>query len=141
LSGDIASTRSGSVMVASEAGEAAPYGLNVAQQRGIPFIDPGTQVYEGMIVGQTNRPRDFAVNVCKTKKLTNIRSSTGDIAVKLIPPIKMSLERAIDFINKDELVEVTPKNIRLRKKLMKETMRLRALAAGRRGLDDDEDDE
>jgi GTP-binding protein len=141
LTGDIASTRSGSVMVASDAGEAAPYGLNVAQQRGIPYIDAGTMVYEGMIVGQTNRPRDFSVNVCKTKKLTNIRSSTGDIAVKLIPPIKMSLEQAIDYINKDELVEVTPKGIRLRKKVMKETMRLRAAAAGRRGPDDDDDDE
>jgi GTP-binding protein len=141
LSGDIQSTRSGSVMVASDAGEAAPYGLNVAQQRGIPYIDAGTMVYEGMIVGQTNRPRDFAVNVTKTKKLTNIRSSTGDIAVKLIPPIKMSLEQAIDYINKDELVEVTPKGIRLRKKVMKETMRLRAAAAGRRGPDDDEDDD
>ncbi len=127
--GEISSTRSGSVMVASETGEAVTYGLNNAQQRGIPFIDPGDQVYEGMIVGQTNRPRDFSVNVCKAKKLTNIRSSTSDVAIKLIPPIKMSLEQSIDFINKDELVEVTPKTIRLRKKILKETMRLRARAA------------
>ena len=69
------------------------------------------------------------MNVCKAKKLTNIRSSTSDVAIKLIPPIKMSLEQSIDFINKDELVEVTPKNIRLRKKILKETMRLRARAA------------
>jgi len=82
-----------------------------------------------MIIGQTNRQRDIAINVCKAKKLTNIRSSTSDIAIKLTPPLKMSLEQAIDFINKDELVEVTPQNIRLRKKILKETMRLRAFAA------------
>jgi GTP-binding protein len=137
-SGEINSQRTGSVLVASEAGEAVPYGLNNAQQRGIPFIDPGTMVYEGMIVGQTNRPRDIAVNVCKAKKLTNIRSSTSDIAVKLVPPIKMSLELSIDFINKDELVEVTPLNIRLRKKILKETMRLRQI--GRERKEDEEED-
>jgi GTP-binding protein len=131
-SGEISSTRSGSVLVAAETGMAVTYGLNNAQERGLTFIDPGTPVYEGMIIGQTNRPRDVAVNVCKEKKLTNIRSSTSDIAIKLTPPIKMSLEQAIDFINKDELVEVTPKNIRLRKKILKETMRLRALASERK---------
>jgi GTP-binding protein len=129
--GDIQSTRSGSVLVASETGIAVTYGLNNAQERGYTFIDPGTPVYEGMIIGQTNRPRDVAVNVTKEKKLTNIRSSTSDVAIKLTPPIKMSLEQAIDFINKDELVEVTPKNIRLRKKILKETQRLRAFAAER----------
>jgi len=82
-----------------------------------------------MIIGQTNRPRDVSVNVCKSKKLTNIRSSTSDVAVKLTPALQMSLEQAIDFINRDELVEVTPENIRLRKKILKETMRLRAYAA------------
>jgi len=82
-----------------------------------------------MIIGQTNRPRDVAINVCKAKKLTNIRSSTSDIAIKLTPAIQMSLEQAIDFIEKDELVEVTPRSIRLRKKILKETMRLRAYAA------------
>jgi len=127
--GEITSTRSISVLVASETGEAVTYGLNNAQERGLTFIDPGTLVYEGMIIGQTNRPRDVAVNVCKAKKLTNIRSSTSDVAIKLTPPIKMSLEQAIDFINKDELVEVTPQNIRLRKKILKETLRLRAYAA------------
>lgn len=127
--GEIGNTRSGSVLVASESGEAVTYGLNNAQERGLTFIEPGTPVYEGMIVGQTNRPRDVTVNVCKAKKLTNIRSSTSDIAIKLTPPIRLSLEQAIDFINKDELVEVTPVNIRLRKKILKETMRLRAYAA------------
>ena len=127
--GEIPSSRSGSVLVAAETGEAVTYGLNVAQERGLTFVEPGTMVYEGMIIGQTNRPRDIAINVCKAKKLTNIRSSTSDIAIKLTPPLKMSLEQAIDFINKDELVEVTPQNIRLRKKILKETMRLRAFAA------------
>jgi GTP-binding protein len=127
--GEIESNRSESVLVAAETGEAVTYGLNVAQERGLTFVEPGTQVYEGMIIGQTNRPRDVAINVCKAKKLTNIRSSTSDVAIKLTPPVKMSLEQAIDFINKDELVEVTPQNIRLRKKILKETMRLRAHAA------------
>jgi len=134
----ITSTRSGSVLVASETGEAVTYGLNNAQQRGILFIEPGTQVYEGMIIGQTNRPRDVAINVCKAKKMTNIRSSTSDIAIKLVPPLKLSLEQSIDYINKDELVEVTPENIRLRKKILKETMRLRSIAAERREIEEKE---
>jgi GTP-binding protein len=78
--GDISNTRAVSVLVASETGEAVTYGLNNAQERGLTFVEPGTPVYEGMIIGQTNRPRDVAVNVCKSKKLTNIRSSTSDIA-------------------------------------------------------------
>jgi len=137
-SGEINAQRSGSVLVASETGEAVSYGLSNAQLRGIPFVEPGTRVYEGMIVGQSNRPRDIAVNVCNAKKLTNIRSSTSDVAIKLIPPIKMSLEQSIDFINKDELVEVTPENIRLRKKILKETMRLRSLAQERKEDAEDE---
>jgi GTP-binding protein len=127
--GEISNTRSGSVLVASETGEAVTYGLNNAQERGLTYIEAGTQVYEGMIIGQTNRPRDVSVNVCKAKKLTNIRSSTSDFAIKLTPPIKMSLEQAIDFVNKDELVEITPISIRLRKKILKETLRLRAYAS------------
>ena len=115
LQGEITSTRSG-VLVASEPGFATTYGLSNAQGRGLTFIDPGTQVYEGMIVGLNSRGQDIPVNVCKEKKKTNIRSSTSDITVKLTPPLKMSLEQAIDFVNKDELVEITPKNIRLRKK-------------------------
>jgi GTP-binding protein len=127
--GELSNMRSGSVLVAAEAGEAVTYGLNVAQERGLTFVEPGTQVYQGMIIGQTNRPRDVSINVCKAKKLTNIRSSTSDVAIKLTPPVKMSLEQSIDFVNKDELVEITPQNIRLRKKILKETMRLRAYAA------------
>ena len=129
--GDITSTRSG-VLVASEPGQAVTYGLNNAQGRGLTFIEPGEFVYEGMIIGTNPRTQDIAVNVCKEKKKTNIRSSTSDIAIKLTPAIIMSLEQAIDFINDDELVEVTPVNIRLRKKILTETMRLRSLSHSRK---------
>lgn len=120
------SSRSG-VLVASEGGVALTYGLNNAQGRGLTFIEPGTRVYEGMIVGLNSRPQDIAINVCKEKKKTNVRSSTAEIAVKLTPPMVMSLEQAMDFIAKDELVEVTPTNIRLRKKLLLQTQRQRAI--------------
>ena len=129
--GDINSTRNG-VLVASEPGTAITYGLNNAQGRGLTFIEPNTPVYEGMIVGLNPRPQDIAINVCKEKKKTNIRSSTSDIAVKLTPPLKLSLEQAIDFINRDELVEVTPENIRLRKKLLTQAQRLRSTSLSRR---------
>ena len=128
---DIGSIRSG-VLVASETGIAVTYGLNNAQERGFTFVEPGTQVYEGMIVGTHQRSRDIAVNVCKEKKKTNIRSSTSDIAIKLTPAILMSLEQSIDFINRDELVEITPEHIRLRKKTLQETLRLREISAARR---------
>jgi GTP-binding protein len=128
--GEIVSTRNG-VLVASEQGFAITYGLNNAQGRGLTFIEPGTQVYEGMIVGLNSRLQDIPVNVCKEKKKTNVRSSTSDIAVKLTPPLKMSLEQAIDFVNRDELVEVTPKNIRLRKKLLTYSQRLRSISTTR----------
>jgi GTP-binding protein len=128
--GEIVSTRNG-VLVASEPGSAITYGLNNAQGCGLTFIEPGTQVYEGMIVGLNSRLQDIPVNVCKEKKRTNVRSSTSDIAVKLTPPLKMSLEQAIDFVNRDELVEVTPKNIRLRKKLLTYSQRLRSISAAR----------
>jgi GTP-binding protein len=131
--GEIASSRSG-VLVASEPGVSITYGLNNAQGRGPTFIDPGIPVYEGMIVGMHSRPQDIAINVCKEKKKTNVRSSTSDIAIKLTPPIRMSLEQAIDFINKDELVEVTPENIRLRKKLLTQSQRLRDIATTRRSI-------
>lgn len=128
--GDVTSMRNG-VLVASEQGVALTYGLHNAEGRGLTMIEPGTQVYEGMIVGLNSRVQDIPVNVCKEKKKTNIRSSTQDIMVRLTPPVKMSLEQAIDFINKDELVEVTPRNIRLRKKLLTYSQRLRRLAASR----------
>ncbi len=131
--GKIVTTRGG-VLVASELGIAITYGLNNAQRRGSTFIEPGTRVYEGMIVGMHARLQDIPVNVCKEKKRTNIRSSTSDIAVKLTPPIRFSLEQAIDFIDNDELVEVTPENIRLRKKLLTHTQRLRNITSPRRSI-------
>jgi GTP-binding protein len=129
--GHIDSSRNG-VLVASEQGTALTYGLNNAQGRGFTFIEPDTSVYEGMVVGLNSRPRDIAINVCKEKKKTNVRSSTSDIAVKLTPPIELSLEQAIDFINDDELVEVTPENIRLRKRLLTQAQRLRAISSTQR---------
>jgi GTP-binding protein len=131
--GEIAPTRGG-VLVASEKGIAVTYGLNNAQERGDTFIEPGTPVYEGMIVGINSRLQDIPINVCKDKKKTNIRSSTSDIAVKLTPPIKLSLEQSIDFINNDELVEVTPQNIRLRKKLLTLAQRSRNTSSPQRGI-------
>ncbi len=117
LKGTVKSTRSGA-LVAAETGVALTYGLNNAQQRGLTFIEPGVSVYEGMVVGLHARDDDLVVNVCKEKKQTNIRSSTADIAVKLTPPMLMSLEEALDFIAEDEVVEVTPKNTRLRKRIL-----------------------
>ena len=114
------------VLIASELGVAVTYGLNNAQERGDTFIEPGTPVYEGMIVGLNTRPDDLVVNVCKEKKQTNVRSSTSDIAVRLTPPVKLSLEQSLDFINADELVEVTPQNIRLRKRYLTQHERARA---------------
>ena len=123
--GDIASDRNGALVSAAN-GVAVTYGLNHAQGRGITFIEPGTHVYEGMIVGLNSRLQDMAVNVCKEKKQTNVRSSTSDIAIKLTPAVKLSLEQALDFIKEDELVEVTPKSIRLRKKLLTQAGRQKA---------------
>jgi len=123
--GKIGTTRMGA-LIASENGVAVTYGLNNAQQRGDTFIEPGTPVYEGMIVGLNARPMDMVVNVCKEKQKTNIRSSTSDISVRLTPPIIMSLEQSLDFINNDELVEVTPQNIRLRKRYLTQHERARA---------------
>jgi GTP-binding protein len=113
-------------LIASEGGTAMTYGLNNAQERGQTFIEPGTLVYEGMIVGLHQRPADLVVNVCKEKKQTNVRSSTADIAVRLTPAVKHSLEQSLDFINSDELVEVTPTTIRLRKRLLTQHERARA---------------
>ncbi|HEY7124036.1 MAG TPA: translational GTPase TypA [Ktedonobacterales bacterium] len=123
-SGLIGSIRMGA-LVASEQGLAVTYGLNNAQERGDTFIEPGTPVYEGMIVGLNKRPDDLVVNVCKEKKQTNVRSSTSDIAVRLTPAIILSLEQSLDFINSDELVEVTPQTIRLRKRYLTQQERAR----------------
>ena len=124
LRGEVNSTRTGA-LVAAETGTAVTYGLNNAQQRGITFVEPGTPVYEGMVVGAHARNSDLVVNVCKEKKMTNIRASTADIAVKLTPAALMSLEEALDFIGDDEVVEVTPKNTRLRKRVLSNDKRHR----------------
>jgi len=115
--GAIASNRSGA-LVASEGGMSLANGLANAQERGITFIDAQTEVYEGMVIGQQPRQGDLAVNVCRAKKLTNIRSSTSDISVRLTPPVILSLEQSLDFLADDELLEVTPKGWRLRKRLL-----------------------
>ena len=124
MSGEVRSTTNG-VLVASEAGTAITYGLLNAQGRGETFVEPGTPVYEGMIIGVHPKDEDIIINVCKEKKLTNMRSSTADIVKRLSPSAKLSLEDALDFIADDELVEVTPQNFRLRKKLISSTARLR----------------
>lgn len=124
LRGELKSARTGA-LVAAETGVAVAYGLNNVQQRGMTFIGPGTGVYEGMIVGAHARHNDLIVNVCKEKKQTNVRASTDDIAIRLTPPLRMSLEEALDFIADDEMVEITPKNIRLRKRVLSNDIRYR----------------
>jgi GTP-binding protein len=123
--GAITSTRSGA-LVASETGQSLSHGLANAQERGITFIGPGTEVYEGMIVGQNARPDDLVVNVCRAKKMSNVRSSTSDISVRLTPPTEMSLEQCLDFLQDDELLEVTPAAFRLRKRLLTQDARAKA---------------
>jgi GTP-binding protein len=123
--GPIASSRSGA-LVASESGTALGHGLANAQERGVTFIEPGTEVYEGMIVGQNPRTSDLAVNVCRAKKLTNMRASTADISVRLTPPTILSLEQSLDFLQDDELLEVTPKAFRLRKRFLSQDERAKA---------------
>ena len=120
--GDIQYRKQGS-LIAFEAGDAITYGLFNAQERGTLFIGAGEKVYAGMVIGQTGRSEDIEVNVCKTKKLTNTRSSSADDALRLSPPRILSLEQALDFIDTDELLEVTPKSLRIRKKILDHTMR------------------
>ena len=123
--GDVVSRVRGTI-VAFENGKSVTYGLYNAQDKGDLFIGPGVEVYEGMIVGLNSRSEDLAINVCKEKHLTNTRASGSDDALRLVPPIQMSLEKAIEFIQDDELVEVTPKSIRLRKKILNTKERERA---------------
>ncbi|MEX2080167.1 MAG: translational GTPase TypA [Dehalococcoidia bacterium] len=123
-SGEVVRHRKGA-LVASDTGTAVSFGIANAQERGILFIEPGEDVYAGMVVGLHARENDLEVNVCKTKHLTNIRSSTSDIAVKLVPPSPPSLERALSLIASDEMVEVTPKSMRIRKAELNPTLRAR----------------
>jgi GTP-binding protein len=123
--GDIQYRKQGS-LIAFETGEAITYGLFNAQERGTLFISPGEKVYSGMIVGQNGKSEDIEVNVCKRKQLTNTRSSSSDEALRLTPPRILSLEQALEFIETDELLEVTPTNLRMRKKILDPTLRMRA---------------
>ncbi len=122
--GDIQYRKSGS-LIAFETGESVTYGLFGAQERGILFIGPGEKVYSGMVIGQNAKTDDIEVNICKTKHLTNTRSSSADEALRLTPPKILSLEEALDFIDTDELLEVTPKSLRIRKKILDPKMRKR----------------
>ena len=123
--GDIAFRKQGS-LIAFESGESVTYGLYNAQERGTLFIGAGEQVYAGMVVGQSGKGEDIELNVCKRKQMTNTRSSSADEALRLTPPRILSLEQALEFIDDDELLEITPKNLRIRKKILDPTLRKRA---------------
>lgn len=123
--GDLSYRKTGS-LIAYESGESITYGLFNAQERGILFIGPGVKVYSGMVIGQNPKAEDIEINVCKTKKLTNTRSSSADEALKLTTPKEMSLEQCLDFIDTDELLEITPVSLRIRKKILDPTMRKRS---------------
>ena len=122
-------TRNTGSLVAFESGEAVTYGLFNAQDRGVLFITPGTKVYEGMVVGMSPKAEDINVNVCKKKHVTNMRASGSDDAMRLTPPKQMSLEACIEFIADDELIEVTPKNLRIRKAILNNQLRAKKNAA------------
>ncbi|MDQ2731893.1 MAG: translational GTPase TypA, partial [Armatimonadota bacterium] len=120
--------RMNGALVADREGMVTPYALYNLQERGIMFISPGTMVYEGMVVGENNRSDDLNVNVVKEKKQTNMRASNSDETVKLIPPRPMSLDGCLEFIDNSELVEITPKNIRIRKRSLQQNQRLREIS-------------
>ena len=123
--GEIQYRKQGS-LIAFESGETITYGLFNAQERGTLFVGPGEKVYAGMVIGQNGKAEDIEVNVCKRKQLTNTRASGSDDALKLTPPRILSLEQALEFIDTDELLEITPDNIRIRKKILDPTLRMRA---------------
>ncbi|GLC78691.1 translational GTPase TypA [Lacrimispora brassicae] len=123
--GDLSYRKTGS-LIAYESGESITYGLFGAQERGSLFIGPGVKVYSGMVIGQNPKAEDIEINVCKTKKLTNTRSSSADESLKLTTPREMSLEQCLDFIDVDELLEITPSNLRIRKKILDPTLRKRS---------------
>ena len=124
VKGEIASRAAGA-LIAHEAGETVTYGLFNAQDRGTMFVGPGEKVYAGMIVGENARTDDIEVNVCKKKHVTNMRASGSDEALRLTPPRNLSLEDALEWLGEDELLEVTPKSLRLRKKILDSLARMR----------------
>jgi GTP-binding protein len=129
VKGDIPERRNG-VLISNELGDAVAYALWNLQERGRLFISPGEKLYEGMIIGIHSRENDLVVNPIKTKKLTNVRAAGKDDAILLTPPIPLTLEYAVEFIADDELVEITPESIRVRKRFLKETDRKRASRSG-----------
>ena len=119
-------------MISFDTGESVTYGLYNAQERGVLFIGPGVPVYAGMVVGETPKQEDISVNVCKKKQLTNMRASGSDDALRLIPPRQMSLEQCLEFLADDELLECTPENLRLRKRILDHGDRMKALKGGQK---------
>ena len=132
--GELSRRNSGS-LVCFETGESVTYGLWAAQERGALFIGPGVPVYGGMIVGETPKSEDITVNVCRKKQLTNMRASGSDEALRLVPPRQMSLEQCLEFLADDELLEVTPQNLRLRKRILNHEMRMKALKGNKKYQD------
>jgi len=128
--GEIARRNTGS-LIAFETGEACAYGIWNAQERGAMFIVPGTKVYGGMVVGVSPKSDDVPVNVCRTKHLTNTRASGSDEALRLVPARNLSLEQCLEFLADDELLEVTPKNLRLRKSILDHSLRMKNLMRNR----------
>ncbi len=131
--GDLRTRPSGS-LVADRSGVATSYAMFNLQERGSLFVEPGTEVYEGMLVGENSRAEDMDVNITKEKKLTNVRSATADELERLVPPRRLSLEQSLEFCREDECVEVTPDAVRLRKVILDQTVRGRATARARRSL-------
>ena len=129
--GDIQRRRTGS-LISFETGESITYGLFNAQERGALFIGAGVPVYEGMVIGVSPRMEDITVNVCKAKHLTNTRASGSDDALRLIPPRQMSLEQCLEYLADDELLEVTPKSLRMRKRILNHADRMKALKGGKK---------
>ncbi|MDL2293483.1 translational GTPase TypA, partial [Ruminococcaceae bacterium OttesenSCG-928-D13] len=125
FAGDIAARSTGS-LISFETGTAVAYGLHAAQERGRLFIGPGEKVYAGMVVGVSPKAEDITVNVCKTKHLTNVRASGSDDALRLTTPTRLSLEESLEFIRPDELVEVGPQTIRIRKRILNHEQRMKA---------------
>jgi GTP-binding protein len=136
LAGPIIS-RATSSIVSWETGQTTTYGLKNAEERGVLFLGPGVDVYEGMVVGETQRPDDLAVNVCKKKHLTNMRMSNKDIEIRLVPPLTMSLDQAIEYLAEDELLEVTPLNFRIRKRILDTEERGKQTKRSKELLDED----
>ena len=130
MKGEIARRQTGS-LVAFETGESCGYGLGGVQDRGSLFIGPGVEVYAGMVVGACNRNEDMAVNVCKKKQLTNMRAAGSDDAVRLAPPRVLSLEQSLEYLADDELLEVTPQSLRIRKRILDHSERMRNVMKSR----------